>query len=257
MVNDNIYSDIAMVNIETGETKNVANTNAGESDPQFSPDGKWIAYLVSEEPVVWGGKNWIDIVPVSGGPLKKLASTPNDLTNIIGWSQDGDHIYVGENNKTLFSIYSLATDGKGIEEWNKTNNEFLALPYLNMTSTHWGFILQSTSTPPEAFVSNSGNYLPVKISNINAEIAKQPVSKTELIKWKSFDGKEIEGLLTYPLNYQAGKKYPLILNVHGGPAGVFTQNFVAVNQTTYPIAAFAEMGIFVLRPNPCGSGGYG
>lgn len=257
MVNDNIYSDIAMVNIGTGETKNVANTNAGESDPQFSPDGKWIAYVVSEEPVVWGGKNWIDIVPVSGGAPKKLASTPNDLTSIIGWSQDGDHIYVGENNKTLFSIYSLATDGKGIDEWNKTNNELLALPYLNITGTHWGFTLQSTSTPPEAFVSSSGNYLPVKISNINAEIAKQPVPKTEIIKWKSFDGKEIEGLLTYPLNYVAGKKYPLILNVHGGPAGVFSQNFIAGNQGSYPIAAFAENGMFVLRPNPRGSGGYG
>ena len=78
-----------------------------------------------------------------------------------------------------------------------------------------------------------------------------------MIKWKTFDGKEIEGLLTYPLNYEQGKKYPLILNIHGGPAGVFTQNFIAGNQAVYPIASFAEMGYAVLRPNPRGSSGYG
>ena len=257
MVNDNIYSDVAMVNIETGETKNVANTNAGESDPQFSPDGKWIAYVVSDEPVVWGGKNWVNIVSVTGGPPKKLAATPNDLSGIIGWSEDGSHIYAGESNKTLFSIYSLGTDGKEITEWNKGSSELLSVPYLNSAGTRWGFILQNTSTPPEAYVSTSGNFLPVKISNINAEIAKQPIPKTEIIKWKSFDGKEIEGLLTYPLKYELGKKYPLILNVHGGPAGVFSQNFIASNQGSYPLAAFAENGMFVLRPNPRGSGGYG
>src|SRR5207249_8381344 len=141
--------------------------------------------------------------------------------------------------------------------WNKGSSELLSIPYLSSAGTRWGFILQNTSTPPEAYVSTSGNFLPVKISNINAEIAKQPIPKTEIIKWKSFDGKEIEGLLTYPLKYEPGKKYPLILNVHGGPAGVFSQNFIASNQGSYPLAAFAENGMFVLRPNPRGSGGYG
>ena len=64
-------------------------------------------------------------------------------------------------------------------------------------------------------------------------------------------------MLTYPLNYEQGKKYPLILNIHGGPAGVFTQTFLAGNQSLYPIASFAEMGYAVLRPNPRGSSGYG
>jgi len=97
----------------------------------------------------------------------------------------------------------------------------------------------------------------VKISNVNPGIASYPVPKTEVIKWKSFDDKEIEGLLTYPLNFENGKKYPLILNIHGGPAGVFSETFIAGNGGTYPIAALAEKGIFVLRPNPRGSTGYG
>jgi hypothetical protein len=67
---------------------------------------------------------------------------------------------------------------------------------------------------------------PVQISKANADLKLPPVGKTEVIRWKSADGKEIEGLLTYPFGYQAGQKVPLILNIHGGPAGVFQQTFV-------------------------------
>ncbi|MGO8055533.1 alpha/beta hydrolase family protein, partial [Rhizobium leguminosarum] len=106
-------------------------------------------------------------------------------------------------------------------------------------------------------MSALSNYTPVKLTSINADVATKPLPKTEVIKRKSADGKEIEGLLTYPINYQPGQKVPLILNVHGGPAGVFTQTCVAANGGTYPIAAMAEMGYAVLRPNPRGSSGYG
>ncbi len=257
LANSSVYSDISMVNITSGEIKNVANTPAGETDALFSPDGKYIAYLVSEDPVIWGGKNWVNIVPVQGGTAKRLAATPNDQTNLLGWSRDGNTVYVGESNKTLYSIYNLGLDGKTITEWNKGSKDLLGTASLNSTGTYWGFVSQNTSRPGEAFVSATGDYSPIKISDINPDLAKCPVPKTELIRLKSFDGMEIEGLLTYPMNYEPGKKYPMILNVHGGPAGVFAQNFIASNQTTYPIAAFAEAGMFVLRLNPRGSGGYG
>jgi len=257
LVNDNIYSDIAMVNVSSGEVKNVVNTTAGESHPLFSPDGKSIAYVLSEDPVIWGGKAWITIIPVQGGTPKKLASTPDDQADLLAWSHDGNSVYVSEPNKTLFSIYQLNLDGKTITEWNKGGTDLLGLPYLNSSGTHCGFILQNMNKPAEAFVSAVSAFSPVKLTDINADLASKPVPKTELIKWKSFDGKEIEGLLTYPLHYEKGKKYPLILNVHGGPAGVFVQNFIATNTAAYPIAAFAEMDMFVLRPNPRGSGGYG
>jgi len=106
-------------------------------------------------------------------------------------------------------------------------------------------------------ISAVDNFSPVKITNLHADHASKPLPKTEVIKWKGADGKEIEGLLTYPLNYKSGTKVPFILNVHGGPAGVFQQSCVAGNAGTYPIAAFAEAGYAILRPNPRGSSGYG
>jgi dipeptidyl aminopeptidase/acylaminoacyl peptidase len=117
--------------------------------------------------------------------------------------------------------------------------------------------LQNTGKPGEAYISKTSGFSPVKISQINPDLAGNPIPKTELIHWNSADGKEIEGLLTYPLNYEPGKKYPLLLNPHGGPAGVYTQSFIASNQNLYPLASLAEAGIFILRPNPRGSTGYG
>src|ERR1051326_5701770 len=54
-VNDNVYSDIALIDIETGKTKDIAKTGAGETDPQFSPDGQMIVYYSTEAPVDWSG----------------------------------------------------------------------------------------------------------------------------------------------------------------------------------------------------------
>lgn len=120
----------------------------------------------------------------------------------------------------------------------------------------FGIVWQSSISPPEIYVTPVNNLAPVQISRVNADLAKMPMPKTEVIKWKSTDGRDIEGLLTYPLNYQAGKKVPLILNVHGGPAGVFQQSFIG-GRGTYPLATFAAKGYAILRPNPRGSSGYG
>jgi dipeptidyl aminopeptidase/acylaminoacyl peptidase len=254
MANDNQYADISEINISTKEVRDIANTPAGETDPLFSPDGKFIAYVCSENPVVWPGKTFVDVVPAEGGTPKRLSPTPNDQPAILSWSQDGTHIYVAESNKTLMSVYQLGLDGSEITEWSKGCNDLAGTFSMNETRTVLGFVLQNTSRPSEAYISSASTFTPVKISDINADIAHNPVPKTELIKWKSSDGEEIEALLTYPLNYQQGKKYPLILNPHGGPAGGYTQSFIASNQNLYPIASLAEKGIFVLRPNPRGFG---
>ncbi len=256
-VNDQVYSDVSMINVKTGEKKDIAVSGAGEGNPVFSRDGKYLAYSSSEEPVIWGGKTVIKIYPLNGGNTFTLAGVPNDDANLIGWSSDGRYVYVNSQNKTLNSIYRLGLDGKEVVEWNKDSNDLLGTVSLNNTGTHFGFVLQNPTKPGDAYISPAASFSPVKISNVNPEIKNYPLPKTEVVRWKSPDGKEIEGLLTYPLHFQPGKKYPLILNVHGGPAGVFSQAFIAGNSGAYPIAAFAENDIFVLRPNPRGSDGYG
>ncbi len=255
-VNDNIYSDISLVDIETGKIKSIANTGAGETNPQFSPDGKLLAYYCTADPVDWSGARHAKIYSISDGKTWRLKATSNEDGGIVGWTPDGKSVIWSEAYKTLNSIYLLSADGKTITEWTKGIKDMIAGVTLNSNGTHFGFTLQNPSQLPEAYISAVNNFSPVRVSNLNTTYGK-PLPKTEVVKWKGADGKEIEGLLTYPMGYQAGQKVPFILNVHGGPAGVFQQTCVAGNQGTYPIAAFAEAGYAVLRPNPRGSSGYG
>ena len=97
---------------------------------------------------------------------------------------------------------------------------------------------------------------PTRVSTANTSLVKPPLGATELVRWKGKDGLEIEGLLTLPVHSPAGSRVPLILNIHGGPSGVFSEAFIGA-PGLYPIAAFAAKGYAVLRPNPRGSTGYG
>ena len=256
-VNDNVYSDILLIEIESGIIKPIAATGAGETNPYFSPDGKMLVYYCTADPVDWSGARHAKIYSLADGKNWRLKATPDENGGIIGWTPDGKNILWSEANKTLSSVYLLSVDGKSVTEWNKGSKNFIGAVTINTTGTHLAFTLQNPSQLPEAYISPLANFSPAKITSINAAHTGKALPKTEVVKWKGADGKEIEGLLTYPINYQAGQKVPFILNVHGGPAGVFTQTCVAANQGTYPIAAFAEAGYAVLRPNPRGSTGYG
>src|SRR3989441_6693119 len=119
-----------------------------------------------------------------------------------------------------------------------------------------GFTAQPADHAPEVYVTRLDRFAPVQVSRANADLPHHPLGHTEVVRWKSSDGMEIEGLLTYPIGYEKGKHYPLVLVIHGGPTGVFVQSFIA-NRSLYPTAAFAAQGYAVLRANPRGSSGYG
>jgi dipeptidyl aminopeptidase/acylaminoacyl peptidase len=89
----------------------------------------------------------------------------------------------------------------------------------------------------------------------NAGWKNKPRAKTELVYWKGALDEEVEGILYYPHNYESGKKYPLVVMIHGGPHGHDSDNF---NESWgYPHNLFAQRGAFVLKPNYHGSSGYG
>ena len=79
----------------------------------------------------------------------------------------------------------------------------------------------------------------------------------EVIHWQSTDGLAIEGIVAYPLNYRSDQRYPLIVAVHGGPAGVFQRGYLGALGGYADVAELTERGYAVLQANPRGSGGYG
>jgi dipeptidyl aminopeptidase/acylaminoacyl peptidase len=119
--------------------------------------------------------------------------------------------------------------------------------------------MESWDKPPEAYVMPLAGGLPVRVSRANDDLPKLPLGETRVIRWKSKDGLEIEGLLTLPVGYEAGKKYALIVLAHGGPANAFLDRFIGspAEPVVYPYGLFAAKGYASLRCNVRGSSGYG
>jgi predicted peptidase len=97
---------------------------------------------------------------------------------------------------------------------------------------------------------------PVQITTLNSSLSSaRAFAKTEVIRWKGSQDEEVEGILYYPEKYEPGKKYPLVLNIHGGPTGVDMDAWG--DSWAYPVNLITQRGAFVLRPNYHGSGNYG
>ncbi|MFI5059296.1 MAG: prolyl oligopeptidase family serine peptidase [Candidatus Acidiferrales bacterium] len=97
---------------------------------------------------------------------------------------------------------------------------------------------------------------PVQLTKLNEGLVKgRTFAKSEVIRWKGSNDEEVEGILYYPANYEAGKKYPLITAIHGGPQGWDSDAWD--DNWAYPINLLTQRGAFILRPNYHGSGNYG
>ncbi|HMT08089.1 MAG TPA: S9 family peptidase [Pyrinomonadaceae bacterium] len=247
-------SDVSIVDVANGNVTTLVATSAFESSPLYSHDGKWIAITASDGPPRWAQSNRINIYPANGGAAKVAPLSHDGQPGIIGWTGDDSKVVFTEAKGTGTALYELIVATNSIVE---VHNVGAVISGMSMNQANdFAMSSQTPTTPPEVFVAKKPEYSPKQISNVNAEIAKIPTAKTERVQWKSKDGRDIEGLLTYPNNYVAGTKVPLILNIHGGPAGVFNHNFIG-GRGAYPIASFAQKGYAVLRPNPRGSSGYG
>lgn len=250
-------SDISIFDFSAGRATILVNSNAAETSPIFSPDGSRIAYSESDVPVRWAQSNRIQIIRSTGGkPIQTAPLSFDAQPGMFGWNSNGSSIFFSEAKGTKTGVYSLNVQSNQISDV-PTDDAVRGSFALSRDSSSVAFVMQSSVMPPEVyFGSVSDLRRATKLSNFNADIAKMTMPRTELVKWKSPDGREIEGLLTYPIGYRQGQKVPLILNIHGGPAGVFQHAFVG-GRGVYPLATFAQRGYAILRPNPRGSSGYG
>lgn len=248
-------SDISLVDVASGAVTPFAATAAAETNPVFSPDGKSIAMSVSDGAVRWAQSNLIHIAPAAGGAAKAMPMSLDGQPGLVGWSEDGTKLYFVEGKGVATGLYQIDVVAEKITE-PLPGSALLTGVSISPKGDIFAVVGQGASQPPAVFVGKLTDSGPVKVSTANDDVAKMAVGKTEVVKWKSKDGREIEGLLTYPNNYTAGTKMPLIVNIHGGPAGVFNQSFIG-GRGVYPLATFASRGYAILRPNPRGSSGYG
>ena len=250
-------NDISIVRVPGGETRQLVATKAFEADPSYSRDGRWIAYVTSDDPPTWGFTGWIRVMPADGGAPRELAKTFDEQPDVVGWSADGRSLYTWETHGTIGRLSALPVGG-GAPTFVSGPDVNVGGPVLNTKGTAVGFAQAWPNKAPEPYVSVLQPFGAKQVAQVQTLPAANdaPLGRTEVLKWKAPDGIEIEGLLTYPADYERGRKVPLLVMVHGGPAGVFTQSFIGM-PGPYPMPVFGARGYAVLRCNVRGSSGYG
>ena len=249
---------LATVDAETGAITPLYESTAAASQPLYSPDGGTIACTLSDDPPQWAFSSVIHLIPATGGVPRALTATSNAGPILVGWSADGGSLYFGETTGTQAHGYTMDIRS-GVIRPLTSGPGLLSEPHLNRSRQKLGFVFQSSEQPAQACVSAVEAFAPVRVSGsstVRSDAPFPPLGRTEALRWQSTEGLEIEGLLTYPVGYTEGQRVPLLLVIHGGPAGCYSQTFIG-NPNIYPVASFAAQGYAVLRCNPRGSTGYG
>ncbi len=250
-----LSGDIAVVSASGGDVAQLVTGRGIESSPRWSPDGSLIAYASTgnqPEPV---GLADLYVVDPETGESRMLPETPNRSVSILGWSADSDEVFLNEFLGTTRHVIAVPMGGGAIRQVTEGAG-VVGAAAMAATAGTLALTWQTTDEPAEVHVTGMGAFEPMRVSAVTSDAPRPPMGRTELLSWEAPDGTPVEGLLTYPVGHEGGTRVPLVLNVHGGPSGVFTQSFTG-SPSIYMIQYFAQEGFAVLRPNPRGSTGYG
>ena len=182
--NDWPSADLSIVDVSSGKITPLVHTAAAEMNPFWSPDGKWIAFVQSENPPTWASSGVVHVVSPTGGSPRPLAETFDRwgrYSDIIGWSADSKRILFTECRRTQGTINALPLDGppQVLSNGAGTIGEGVLL---NPSRGMLGFTVESLDRPVEAHVADVTAFKPVRVSQVHAESTS---ARTEVITWKS------------------------------------------------------------------------
>ena len=226
--------------------------DSSSSRPQWSPDGKKIAYLHGGDPaLVWYALQELAVIDLDTKTTSILTKELDRNASSPQWSDDGENIYfvIEDNMKSQLAKYSLKE--KKIEKIIPSNYYIAewAKNYV-VRNGKIGLILSNTNSPDEVFFYDENNLS--QQSNHNSELlSSRQILKTETISFTAADGEELFGMMIKPNNFDPSKQYPLIIRMHGGPVSQYGLYF------NYDWQLFAANGYVVMAINPRGSSGRG
>lgn len=247
---DGSSSDVWVLTVANREKKKLED-EAGPSDAaRWAPDGKWIAYTGT--PDVSGGVTtaYLYVVSATGGASRQLTTKFDLPVGTPVWSRDGRTIYFSTNVLEAIEVYSSDVSSGVVKQLSRSGGS----TGITEISRDGKMIVGTSSTakqPTELYTSSPDLKSFKLLTDHNPWLKDFALAETEIVKWKSKDGTEVEGLLTRPVGYEAGKPVPFLLNPHGGPTGASLNNFSSTVQV------LAANGFAVLQPNFRGSTGKG
>ncbi len=262
-------SELYSIGINGGTPTKLNTIDMDVGDLSLNPDGKQIAFVASTtqpitsytQPDLWV----VDLSPnakprnltakfdydVGSGVFGDNAAPRAGGRNVPLWTVDGRNLIevYGKEGKTILASFDVATGAStDLTHGNQAVGNFRA-------STDGSRIIYTVSVPTrinDLFILHTGGGEPAQLTNINEKLFSQlNLTEPEEVSYKSFDGKNIQAWVQKPPDFNPAKKYPLILNIHGGPHAAYGYIF------EHELQWMAAKGYVVLYPNPRGSTTYG
>ncbi len=258
--------DIYLVDLShDNDTRKIVALDGPDGHPIFSPDGKQIAfYTALAQPNFYYANAHIGVVDVdhvlaeaavSRGSVRDLTRNFDENPQLVDWGPDG--IYFVGLQKTYTHLFRVDTKTGQISSITPAD-----IPKLDSVSFTTDFktvaiVAEDSTHMPEIFISPVSDFSPRRLTDMTEQVKDLTMGSSEVVSWKSIDGTTIEGILRKPPGFDPSKKYPLLVQLHGGPDNVSRATLLADDGDYYPYQSFLAKGTLVLLPNYRGSAGYG
>jgi dipeptidyl aminopeptidase/acylaminoacyl peptidase len=255
-----INADLYLLEVATGRIERLTNNEeVAEQGPSFSPDGRWIAFAAPDDLTRYTMKSrrvYIREVGDRGGSFRKLGGSYPDHVSLGFWSEDGNTIYFNSGVRATRQLLALDIRQDRVRQVTNMNaslrvghdedSGILLINYSDPTMPSNTFSVASIDN-----LNDRDAWL--QLTDVNPQVRQFALGEEEEITWRSTDGHEVGGVLVKPAGYQPGRRYPLIVAIHGGPASADVLGF----NGGYGSQVYAGAGYAVLRPNYRGSSNYG
>ena len=241
--------DLFVVPASGGKPLNLTDANeAYDGDPIYSPDGRYIAFRRQNEPGYESDRFRLALYDRKSGDVSVLTESFDNWVTDVAWADQGSTLLFKAAEKGRTPLFRVGVNGGAITK--------LSLPAVRGWAVApdggLGFTFTSIGKPVELFVADKDGDAAMRLTGVNDAVAsKYDIRPAEEVWVDGPDGRKIHTFIVKPHGFRKGKRYPTVLNVHGGPQSQW-QDSLRGDWQVYPGA-----GYVVAFPNPTGSTGYG
>jgi dipeptidyl aminopeptidase/acylaminoacyl peptidase len=253
LIDDLDDADVWVMDADGAGALRLTDNSLPEAGAELSPDGSTVLFLSASDGSEYYFNNNVFLVPAAGGePRLLVEDSPIEIV-AARWGPGGSIVALG-NTGVRSQLFRIDPVGDEMVALTEGDHSLRSWHYDSDLDLHL-YSRSDPRDPGELWLLAGDDTTPRQVSHVYAELLEQfRLPRVELLSWKGADGVEVEGLLSYPLDYEPGRRYPLVVQTHGGPRS--SDKFSFGRWVSYPQVLTAR-GWAVLRPNYRGSTGYG
>lgn len=248
--------EIWVMNADGSGARRLTHNEVAESNVAISPDGTQVLFTAAANAAFEPYYNdKIFVVPVAGGPVRVLMADAPQEVERAAWTKDGRGIFFVANVGVTSHLARLDLESGQVTVLTRGDHSLQGWDYLPGPDRHVFQVDEPARFGDIWTLDNAPGAVMRRVTGVFDHVAREfRLPRQERVTWTGRDGVRVEGILYYPIDYQPGRRYPLVVNTHGGPAA--SDKFGFSGWTSY-VQVLAARGYAVLKPNYRGSTGYG